>query len=650
MGTDMRKFVVWMIVLAMGLMACSSDDVDEEGSFNVDEEPWVSATLDVSPEVVEFSPDVDGESEQSREVVIENEGPGPVTIIATSTTVDSSPSFTQVEGAVKDPVILEEGETHEVRVLYDPDEVGRDEGRLRVMSNSHSMREVEVDLVSEALHRTLFVQPSVVHFPQTVVGGQLERSVQLRNLGRHDLTVESATITSGDAYFHGGDERWDSPVTIEAGAREELSLIFEPEHEGPETGELVLESDDPDAAQVEVELLGNGLEPCLEVLSGDLEFGGSTVGQESREIVSVRNCSPEAQLEVESIETGELSSAGSFEAVDEAFEVDEESLNSETPIMALGPGEMDYFWVHYEPQTEGEDKGILEIVSNDRGAPHYLDMNGEGIADPCPEAVITASMDGEEVALEEPTIVRPLDIIDFSAGESVEPDGGELTYHWELVERPMTSMVEFDDSSAEEPWLMFSTTGQYRVELQVETASGVEACSPETVQFMAVPEGDIHVELSWQMPLAEDGVGGDLDLHYLRSDGQWGQAPYSVYWSNAAPDWGDGSEVGLDIDDLTGELPETVVHSNASSEYDYQVGVHFLSANPSASPAQAVVEVYVQGQLLYSAQEVFYQSASGATSGDSGDFWHVAEITVDDDGFVEVEPLDQFYEDEGFPE
>ena len=638
---------VWCVALVAVLVGCGSDDVDEEGGFNTEEDPWVSAVLEVSPQVLEFSPDID--TEESLETVVTNEGPGPVMLQDLEWDQDSSSAFSLGQGAVDEPIELDEGSSHIIEVVYAPEAMGYHEGRLEILSNSETMPTVDVEMVSEDVRRTLFVQPSFVHFPQTVVGGQQERSVVLRNLGRDALTVESADIAEGSAYFRVEDERWDSPVTIDAGEREELILVFEPDDEEPRAGELVLESDDPDAAEVSVELSGNGVEPCLEVVSGDLDFGGSTVGQQSRELVSLRNCGPLEDVEIGSFEPGELDGEGQFEAVDGVFSLDEDSVEGGDTLVTLEPGQMDYFWVQYTPESEATDEGMLKLSSNDPASPHYLEMTGEGIPDPCPEAVIEASLEGESVALEEPTIISPLDTLTFDAGQSADPDGEALEYHWELVERPMTSMVEFDDPSAVEQSLMFSTTGQYRVELQVETSAGVEACEPATVTLMALPGDEIHVELSWHAPLTDDGTGADLDLHYLNSNGHWGDNYYSIFWNNRTPDWGDGSHVSLDIDDMTGEFPETVVHQDPSPASDYHVGVHYFGKMGAVGPAQAVVEIYVDGHLRHSSQRVLYESGNGGVVGESGDFWHVADIEVDESDVIEVVPVDQYTEDQGFP-
>ena len=649
-----KSAIALVVIMVVGLaMGCSDEVPGEAGTFNTEEELDSRATLNINPEVVEFPPGVTGGEEETREVVVENEGPGSIELLSMAFTEESDPWFRGGEGWLDagSQVVLEEGEEHRVEVVYEPEEASHHEGMWVVETNSRRAERVDVEVFSDDVYRTIFVQPTFVHFPDTVVGGVQEREIQVRNLGTDALTLEDVRVETGQEYFEIAEEGWDSPVTIEGEGRETIPVVFEPDHENEEMGSLVLESDDPNSPEVVVELSGNGVEPCLEVISGDVDFGGSTVGQRSREIVSLRNCSPVADVVVESAMLGELTPSGSFEEGSGPFEVDEDSLDGALDggeLLELEPGEMDYFWVEYEPASAGEDETMLRLKSNDPGSPVYLDVMGEGIDDPCPEAVISAEIDGETVEVDELLEVNPLDEVIFDAGSSSDPNEEDLSYHWSLVQRPMTSMVDVEEADQAIQELVFSTTGQYRLELQAENESGVEACSPDSVTVVAAPDNEIHVELSWHMPLTADGQGGDLDLHYRHSKGDWAQFPYGVSWQNVGPDWGDGSEVGLANDDRYGAMPETVVHDSPEAGHHYSVGAHYFTASGPGGPAQAVVEIYFDGELVFSDQRVLYEGGGGFME-DSGDFWHVADIVVEAPGAFWVDPVDDFMEDEGIP-
>ncbi len=461
---------------------------------------------------------------------------------------------------------------------------------------------------------------------------------------------------------------------IEPGESGMVRVYFTAPSDSFQRGELHLVTNDPGAQPYEaVNLIANSEAPCLEVVGGEVDFGPAALANSTQQTVTLNNCSASTTTEVYGIELGDIDdydpddASHDFDAdADIRFDLDENSLPAELrgetpdaePENQLGPGESISILVSYTPEQEQVDEAFMKLESNDDASPLYVPVTGEGVDRECPVAIAQArNADGGAWSDMEVTGV-PLDEIEFDGSESWIPDpdnpdsedpDGEISYEWSVTDLPQGSNAQFDDPSAGETVLPTDIAGIFTAELMVYDQYGIGSCDPARIDLVILPESDIHVELTWDVPAAEDGVGVDLDLHYLHPNGNWSEAPWGIYYANTMQDddWGDGSDVYLDIDSLTGAEPENIYHSDPDPAYDYSVGVYYFGDPVNYGATDARVRIYLNNALMFDDEQRFENAGTNVPN--EGDFWHVGDVVVDG-GLTFDSEIGQFYDDAGFPD
>lgn len=476
-------------------------------------------------------------------------------------------------------------------------------------------------------HGTLSVSTEKLRFEATPTDEFSVESLTVDNSGDDSLHIEGIEISSGTDYFTVADA--DS-VTLEPGESTTVEIEFSPSAEGSATGIAEITSDDPDAEALEVSLAGFGGEPCLEVVTGsEMNFGAVTVGETLTRMISVVNCSPATAVELDDVAI--------YDDSDGSFSLSDDDPTGTDPGV-LDPGETAHFAVEFFSGDEGEAQGHLEIETDIPGRTVDIELIAQGTAQDCVSVEASASVSGESFG--DTVDAHNQDIVDLSAGADDADDNTSLEYHWKLLERPPGSTAELIESNPpSQQQLMIDIVGHYLVELSAVDENGVACCGSELLQINAVPDGDVHIQLTWVAPEveAEGGVnptqqrGTDLDLHYVRPGGQWGDPLDSVYWQTPFQDWtGDGvKNVNLDIDDLWGAAPENITHSDLE-DGAHPVGVHYYR-DYDWGPADATVRVYFDDDLVAEEQTQLQETDN---------FWYVGDVDWGDTPeFVVVDEL-----------
>ncbi len=115
----------------------------------------------------------------------------------------------------------------------------------------------------------LTVSPQSVDFGETSVGTSSDESVLLSNSGMEDIHFSAEIAGSvGDTFTVGPDDVL-AAGTVPAGMPVGLTVTFTPPTEGAFSATLVITSDDPEAARIEVALAGTGVAPVVEDRDGD---------------------------------------------------------------------------------------------------------------------------------------------------------------------------------------------------------------------------------------------------------------------------------------------------------------------------------------------------------------------------------------------
>lgn len=636
--------------MGLAIVACG----DERSGFGeVEQGDFV-----VSPQSISYPQVTIGDS-AVRTLELRNEGESTIILenleLSDSATRDSS-AFHLVNGW-RGSLSIEGGESYLLEIRYTPEESIHYGGLLTFSTNIPGERDVEVGIIAQRPQPELFAADTVT-FSRTPAGSQDWRLLEVQNLGHADLEIDDISI-SGDFEFG-----MSFAVPVEGGSGESPVAPIEHDHDTPPeaiapgdsayvrvlfhavTAEyrsaiINIDSNDPTRPSYPVVVSANSNAPCLELESEEINFGLAPIAHASQRSVTVRNCSDVADTVISEIEFSDDAEG--------LFAIMQSSLPgqlAEGGTAILGPQQTANFVLTYTPIAEQNDEGMLIITSNDAANTNrQVVVRGQGTELACPIAIAEGRLAGTTRWEDEHIPALPLDIIQFTASQSYDPDETALSYQWTILDSPRGSGAHFQPNpSVENPQMMLDIAGRYEIELTVYDGHGIASCEPGTLIIEAMPDADIHVELTWNVPASQSGTGTDLDLHYLHPAGSWNSgSPWEILYNNRSEDWGADGTVSLDIDDLTGDRPENVNHDNPGVGLTYSAGVYYFSDQQGWGGTDATIRVYLAGQLVR--EKTRRMETAGGFDG-TGDFWHAVDIPWD--GLhLEVTDVDVLHS--GFP-
>ena len=443
---------------------------------------------------------------------------------------------------------------------------------------------------------------------------------------------ESTDAAGNPQYRLEDDIRNDGwPATLAPSESFKVRVWFIPANRLPIHGILGISSDDPEEPRFEVPLHGNTGTPCLDVSHSELAFGQATLGVPTRQIVTLENCSPIAELHIDEITL--------TDDADGAFQVEFESRpdDLDSDVATLAPDRSMNIVVTFNPTDIEQYTGEISIRSDDAASREKtLPLSGQGTQNECPTALASATLaNGDQGSTSVITPPGNTAMLDGTASTDPDGDDGLLNYQWTILSGPTGSTQRLlPSASVASPRLFVERAGTYELELRVFDSDGTANCGePALVTIDVVPRGDISIEVVWNSPSdpdQSDSVGTDLDLHYLRESGDWNSAPWDVHWNNPNPDWGEPAAASdnpsLDIDDDTGSGPERISHSGLN-DVIYTAGVYYFSDRRMGA-AFATLRIYVRGSLEFELENQYMR--------EDGVFWRVAEIDGADESILNV--------------
>ena len=651
MNAKMSLSTCLALAAAMAVGGCKDDSSGLDSTQ--------TASLDWSPRQFAF-PKLAVNESADRPVVIENTGAGTLKLanFEASFTTDFELFYVlpgsddQYMGSTEDDgrmanllegkVITIEPEEQVMLILnYAPQEdEAQPAGWVRFDTNSPANPTVEIPVVGDASGAEINVSPRSIDFGRVAAGDEKAETVVVTNLGQATLDFSrmhlNGEVNDFTISINGVDPRQDAALLADpdgdgaAGLSPtsafELEVVYAPQIEGPDSGELIIETNDPIQPAVIVNLTANGASPCINVTPETLNFPAALVGRDSSRPVSIESCGGQP-LEIRSIYLKDDS--------DEAYQLDEETVpDLPAALPAFDPQHPDQVpsrnvSVVFSPDDESAYGGTMVIESNDPvHGTIEVPIVGRGTINECPFA---------DTGREEPLHVLPLDIITLDGRNSVDPDsedGRPARYEWIVTQRPDGSTAEpverflnparpadggaADDTTTPTAFFFVDLAGEYTIELRVTDALDLSAPSeicdqpPATVEVNARPDEDIHVQLVWHTPRDRDETdaeGSDVDMHLLHPNGRsWAVAPLDCYYANTQPDWGPRGPAGnpsLDIDDTNGAGPENI---NLDQPEDtnalggpYRVGIHYYRSenflgNSDWGPSEVTVRIFLGGQ------------------------------------------------------
>jgi hypothetical protein len=417
-------------------------------------------------------------------------------------------------------------------------------------------------------------------------------TLTVRNAGRRGLSV------TGDLAEGGVFTLLDGPVDLDLAPDEaaDVTVTFAPETFRAYQDVLLLETTDEERPTVRVPVRGVGVDlPFPDVAidpSRTIELPEVPAGGSDLFVFYVVN-QGDADLEITSMT---LDGPAAFVA-------------QRLQPAVVAPGERTTAIVEYRPAAGAEAgaTATVTVATNDPDAPEttvLLVGNGGGAFE-YPVAVIDCPT---SVLLTGPESVR------LSGAESYDPAGLEpLTYQWSVAQRPPASDagIPLDPDDRAEVDLRVDVAGTWRVALLVQNQLGTLS-EPAVCEFEAIPEDELHVELSWNTPAA------DLDLHLNLAGAALFDVPQVCNWCNRNEDWGAAGtddDPRLDIDDRGGLGPENInVLRPADGGYD--VVVHHFEDNGDG-PATATVKVWLDGALVFDDAQVLQED----------EIWRVGQVS-----------------------
>jgi hypothetical protein len=396
------------------------------------------------------------------------------------------------------------------------------------------------------------------------------------------------TLTVSDVALEGEGFSLLTPTELEVESDETVTVDvqFAPTEVLEYEGMLTLATDDLDNAVVRVPLLGTGRVPYAPdidipslIVVWEVPFPDTEI--KAIEIANVGD----ADLMIYGIDQ---SGAGAFDVIDDPTG------------KVVQPGNTTAMLVRYTPRPDLGDSGAIVIDSNDPDESLVtvnLEGNGGGPGDEYPVAVIDCP---GEIGLAGPQVV------DFDGSASSDPQGGALTYDWEVSLRPNgaapNNTIAVDAYDPAFASLLLDAPGEWEVALTVTNDADPPLSSvPAKCRIGAVPEDRISVHLSWG-----NGPTSDMDLHLARDLGDFYVTPGDVSWCNANPDWGTAGfaddDPRLDVDDDDGYGPE-IINVFEPVDGEYQVRVHLFD-DADDGDTTATVTVSLDGEEAWSGSKL----------------------------------------------
>ena len=252
-------------------------------------------------------------------------------------------------------------------------------------------------------------------------------------------------------------------------------------------------------------------------------------------------------------------------------------------------------------------------------------------------------IDELEDCINEPPVVECPDAIQVSplteitvTGSATDPEGGELSYSWEVISRPMGSSTSPESPNNTSTDMFIDIAGEYLLGFTAIDEDGGQASC--TVTVSSVPTERLRVELVWNIGVSDDK--SDVDLHLRRGELAWFEDT-DCFFSNcdarsgANLEWGasgDADNPRLDLDDVEGNGPENINIDIPETGTVYTVGVHYYD-DDGEGPATVVLRIYCNMELAREFEAVVLEGTSDTWE---NDFWTVADLVFSSDGSCQI--------------
>jgi ASPM-SPD-2-Hydin domain-containing protein/HYDIN/CFA65/VesB family protein len=312
---------------------------------------------------------------------------------------------------------LTPGEEKIFTIIYAPFDGGADESALEVISDDPDEALVVVDLLGNGLAPKICpIPPFIVDFGSISVGTTSTKSYQFTSCGNQVLTITNLDLNSGLHGFFSFSSSIATPFDLSPGEAFDVEMQYAPTDLGAHSGKLTIYSNDPNAGEGWVDLLGQStpIPTCdVNVVPMTVNFGSVSTSGFSNQAVTIQNTG-DADCNISEIRGPDGSPEFSFP--------------SAPGITTVPVGEIRQFSVQYRPTDEGADTGTVTIVSDDPDEGEVVvALQGTGIdPPPCDFQADPALLSFGTVPMGEATIMSTR-IWNFGSEECT-------LWGWELVQ------------------------------------------------------------------------------------------------------------------------------------------------------------------------------------------------------------------------
>lgn len=251
------------MLLALTLLACTSGPDLNKGK----------AEMVVSPARVDFG-EVVLRNYVTVRVRLQNEGYGTLLVEDVALGDGTSPDF----AVVSFPEEVRHGEEAYVELTYTPDVEGQDFGTVVFTTNDSVAPVLTLELEGMGTLPRVDIDPEILYFGMVTPGESVTLTTSVGAAGSGKLRVTGVGFAGEEdvAFSYTLPADFAEPYVVSQGFTFPISVTFSPPDEAEYTGELWIETNDPEEPVAAVRLLGNTVDdptenepPVVEILDPD---------------------------------------------------------------------------------------------------------------------------------------------------------------------------------------------------------------------------------------------------------------------------------------------------------------------------------------------------------------------------------------------
>jgi len=224
-----------------------------------------------------------------------------------------------------------------------------------------------IGTIKDGLEPDILVTPASVDFGRIDAENSVTEIISVQNVGEGDLHILDIQLSddANGVYDIGAI----GSILVPPDGTTSFAITFDPITAALENNSILIDSDDPDEPVTEVQLLGEGLAPIIDVSPAEYDFGQMYIG-----------CEDSLPLVVSNLGNADLEVSGfSFNTAGDLYFDADEANNGQLPWI-ISPNSSVEVFIDYSPLDEFSDTSYLTTVSSDLTTPSNLTVQyGTGL-------------------------------------------------------------------------------------------------------------------------------------------------------------------------------------------------------------------------------------------------------------------------------